>query len=155
MNQAPLSPKGFPLQPGDSAIGLSSHPLTWNRTVLMIAAWFEILVGASFFLVPEAQTQLLFGATLEGTGVLFARFSGIALIALGCACLPSKHSETQHLAVRVLLVFNLAVAIYFAWIALATTFRGVMLWPVVTMHAVLAISLARDKSTNHLRSSAL
>lgn len=147
MNQAQLSPKGFPLQPGDSAIRLRSHP--WHKTVLTIAAWFEILVGASFFLVPEAQTQLLFGATLEGTGVLFARFSGIALIALGIACLPSKHSETHHVAVRVLLVFNIAVAIYFAWIALATTFRGVMLWPVVIMHAVLAISLARTVARIH------
>jgi hypothetical protein len=139
INQVPLSSKDFRLQPGDSAVSFSP----WHKTVLMIAAWFEILVGGSFFLVPEAQTQLLFGATLDGTGVLFARFSGIALIALGTACLPSKHSATNHVAVRVLLIFNIAVAIYFAWIALATTFRGVMLWPVVIMHALIAISLAR------------
>lgn len=146
MNQAPLSPKGFPLQQGDSAIGLSSHqqqPLTWHKTVLALAAWFEILVGASFILVPDTQSQFLFAVTLEGTGVHFARLAGVALIALGIACLPSKRSETRQVAARVLLVFNLAATILFASIALATTVHGVMLWPIVIVHAVIAISLVR------------
>ena len=114
----------------------------WRRTTLMIAAWVEIMVGVSFVLAVNGQSQFVFGTTLDGAGAGFARLAGIGLIALGIACLPSDHVETNRRAVRTLLVFNIAATILFAWIGVATTFRGVMLWPVVILHALLAIALA-------------
>jgi hypothetical protein len=36
----------------------------------------------------------------------------------------------------------IGATIFFAWVALATTFGGVMLWPVVILHAVITIALA-------------
>lgn len=129
-----------------SSMSLGSYETrktTWHRIVLLIAAWFEIIVGASFFLAFNAQSPFLFGTTPEGVvGVTFARFSGIALICLGVACLRSGMS-----GVRTLLVFNIAVTIFFAWVAMTTTFRGVLLWPVVSMHAVIAIALALSLSS--------
>ena len=115
---------------------------SWQRTAVMIAAWIEILVGASFILALNAQSQLIFGVTTEGTGAVFARLAGIGLIALGIACLPSNLAATRKVAIRTLLIFNVATTILFAWVAVATTFSGVVLWPVVIMHAVLAIVLA-------------
>ena len=114
------------------------------RTILILAAWVEIIVGVSFFLAFNVQSQFLFGATPDAIGVLFVRFSGIALIALGLACLPSNGAQRG--AARALLLFNAAVAIFFAWIALTTTFRGLVLWPIVTLHAVLAIALALSRA---------
>lgn len=108
----------FALQTGASSMSLRS----WHRTAVMIAAWFEIFVGVSFFFAFNAQSQFLFGATPEGVGVTFARFAGIALIGLGIAGMPSGTGQS---AVRGLLVFNIAVTIFFAWVAVATTFRGV------------------------------
>ena len=129
-----------------SSMSLGSYQTrktAWHRIVLLIAAWFEIIVGASFFLAFNTQSQFLFGTTPEGiVGITFARFSGIALICLGIACLRSGTS-----GVRTLLVFNVAVTIFFAWVAVTTTFRGVLLWPVVTMHAVIAIALALSLSS--------
>ena len=129
-----------------SSMSLGSYQtrkITWHRIVLLVAAWFEIIVGVSFFLAFNAQSEFLFGTSPEGVvGVTFARFSGIALICLGIACLPSGTS-----GVRTLLIFNIAVTIFFAWVALTTTFRGVLLWPVVTMHAVIAIALALSLSS--------
>lgn len=123
---------------------LQERKTAWHRIVLLIAAWFEIIVGVSFFLAFNAQSQFLFGTTPEGVvGVTFARFSGIALICLGLACLSSG---TYQSAARTLLIFNIAVTIFFAWVAVTTTFRGVLLWPVVTMHAVIAIALALSSS---------
>ena len=119
---------------------MSSHRIrkvTWHRTAIMIAAWIEIIVGASFILALDGQAQLIFGATPEGVGIHFARFAGIGLIGLGIASIPPNVAGT-----RGLLVFNIAVTIFFAWVALATTFRGVILWPVVILHAVLSIVLA-------------
>jgi len=110
---------------------------TWPRTAVTIAAWIEILVGASFLLVLNAQSQLIFSAATEGSGVHFAQLAGIALISLGIPCLPSNPVAT-----RSLLIYNIAATILFAWVALATTFHGVVLWPVVILHAVLSIVLA-------------
>ena len=114
----------------------------WRRTTLMIAAWVEILVGVSFVLATNGQSQFVFATTLDGAGAGFARLAGIGLIALGIACLPSDIAETNRRAVRTLLVFNIAATILFAWIGVATTLRGVMLWPVTILHAVLALALA-------------
>jgi hypothetical protein len=108
----------------------------------MLAAWFEILVGISFLLVLNVQSQFIFGAPSDGAGALFARLAGLGLIGLGIACLPSKVGGTNRTAVRALLIFNIAVTILFAWVALATTFRGVLLWPVAITHAVIATALA-------------
>jgi hypothetical protein len=116
--------------------------LNQPRTVVIIAAWVEILVGASFLLALSGQSQLIFAATTEGTGVHFAQLAGIGLISLGIACLLSNRAGALRVAARTLLIFNIAATILFAWIALATTLRGVVLWPVVILHAVLAIVLA-------------
>jgi hypothetical protein len=145
LNQSAASPQVLPPQPGDSGLSLSSHQsrkATWHRTAVLMAAWLEIIVGASFLLVLNTQSKFIFGATPEGIGDPWARFAGVALIGLGIACLPSKFEGTRQGAVRGLLVFNIGATIFFAWVAVATTFRGVMLWPVVILHAVISIALA-------------
>lgn len=124
---------------------VSSHQSTtavWQRTAVMIAAWVEILVGVSFLLAPNGQSQFVFGATPEGIGVTWVRFSGVALIGLGISCLPSNLSAMNRNAVRGLFIFNIGATIFFAWAGVATSFRGVMLCPVVMLHAIIAIALA-------------
>ena len=145
VNQSTISPKALPLAPGNSGMSLSSDQrrnAAWHRTAVRMAAWFEIIVGASFVLALNAQSQLIFGTTPEGIGIHWARFAGIGLIGLGIACLPSNLAGRQQNAVRALLVFNIGATIFFAWVAVATTFRGVLLWPVVILHAVISIVLA-------------
>lgn len=119
--------------------------VTWHRTALKIAAWVEIIVGISFILATNTQSQFVFGATPDQVGILFARLAGIGLIGLGIACLPSSVAGLYSNAVRGLFLFNIGATIFFAWVAVATTFRGVMLWPVVILHAVLAIALAASR----------
>src|SRR5262245_10890608 len=114
----------------------------WHRTAVIMAAWLEIIVGASLLLAPNVLSQFLFGAAPEGVGVPFARFAGIALLGLGISSMPSNLAGTRQYAVRGLLVFNIGVTIFLAWVAVATTFRGVILWPVVILHAVISIALA-------------
>jgi hypothetical protein len=126
-----------------------SGTAAWPRLVLTIAAWVEILVGASFVLVLQSQSQLLFGTSLDDAGAGFGRVAGFALIALGVACLPSKIAVTRLHAARVLLVYNIGAAILFAWIGLTTSLAGVVLWPVVTLHTVLAIALALSFTKDH------
>jgi hypothetical protein len=111
-----------------------------QRYVVIAAAWLEIIVGAAFIAVPDLPCVLLFEAKPEGIGVPVARFAGFGLLALGIACLPSTATVSRR-AVVGLCVFNVGVTILFAWVAIATNFHGVLLWPVVVLHAAVATAL--------------
>jgi hypothetical protein len=142
--QSTVSIKALPLRPDDDGLILSSRQrrkAAWNRTVVMLAAWLEIVVGVSLLVDLNSQSQGLFGVTPDGVGVPIARFAGIGLISLGIACLPSKATEPQRGAVRGLFVFNLGATVVFAGVAMASPFRGVVLVPVVILHAVITIVL--------------
>ncbi len=112
-----------------------------NRKIIEVAAWFEVAVGISFLAALNVQAHALFGDMPDGRGVVFAHFAGIALIGLGIACLPSSGSLSQRNPVRGLCIFNAATAIFFAWVASGTSFRGYILWPIVVVHSMIAILL--------------
>ena len=109
--------------------------------VVMAASLLEIVVGMTFIAVPDIPCRLLFAATPESLGIPLARFAGVGLLGLGIACLPSKRAEPNRGAVLGLLAFNVGAAIFFAWVAAATSFRGFLLWPAAVLHAVIAAAL--------------
>ncbi|MGA3210219.1 MAG: hypothetical protein ABSD20_02875 [Terriglobales bacterium] len=107
----------------------------------MAAACLEMLAGATILIAPDMVSLLLLGTKPEGAGLTLARFAAIALFALGIACLPPKNSAARHSAVRGLFVFYLGVAALLGGVGIATTLHGVLLWPAVTLHAVIAAAL--------------
>ena len=112
-----------------------------QQSVVMTAACLEIVVGAACLTVPDVLCRLLFAAKPEGVGRILARFAGVGLLALGIACLPWTATGSHHGAVIGLLTFNFGVAILFAWVGLATMLHGVLLWPAVVLHAIIATAL--------------
>jgi hypothetical protein len=112
-----------------------------QKLVIGAAAWLEIIVGALFLTVPDLVCLLLFGAKPEAVGMSLGRFAGIGLIGLGVACLPSSEAGSRRGAVQGLLAFNIGVAILFADLGVATALHGVLLWPAVVLHAVIAAAL--------------
>ncbi len=116
-----------------------------QKSVVMTAAWLEIVTGAVFLTVLDVACQMLFAAKPEGLGIILAQVGGLALLALGVACLPSG---SCHGAVLGLSVWNVGIALLLAWVGVATNFRGVLLWPVIALHAVLAIALLRQILTS-------
>jgi hypothetical protein len=112
-----------------------------QRFVVRVAAWLEILVGFGFIIVLDVPCRLLFAATPEGVAIPLGRFAGVALVALGVACLPVKAAGPRRSAALGLLVFNIGATIFFAWVAVATTFRGSLIWLAVMLHAVIAAAL--------------
>ena len=111
-----------------------------QRSVVVAAAWLEIVVGASFVAVPDIPCLLLFAMKPEGIGVPLAHFAGIGLLALGIASLPSTATGSRRGVVG-LFVFNVGAAILFAWVGVVTTLHGFLLWPVAILHTVIAIAL--------------
>ena len=110
-------------------------------TVVKAAAWLEMVVGVIILVVPDVPCMLLFGVQAEGVGMPLARFAGVALVALGLACLPSTAEGSRRSAVLGLFVFNLGVAVLLAWVAVATILRGFLLWPAAILHAIIAVAL--------------
>jgi hypothetical protein len=111
-----------------------------QRSIVIAAAWLEIVVGACFAALPDLPCVLLFAVKPEEVAAPLARFAGCGLFALGIACLPSPTTGSRRGVVG-LFVFYVGVTILFAWIGVATSFHGYLLWPVVILHGVIAIAL--------------
>jgi hypothetical protein len=108
------------------------------KKVLTAAAVAELATGLALLVVPSLVGRLLLGVELAGVAVVIGRVTGIALIALGIACLPG-------LALAGMLTYSAAVTLYLAYVGLAGGFTGILLWPAVVLHTILTVLLARTK----------
>ena len=107
------------------------------KSVLALAAVGETATGVALLLVPSLVGQWLFGAELSGVGLTMARVTGIALIGLGIACWPGP-------ALFGMLAYSTGAALYLAWVGLSGASSGVLLWPAVVLHLILAALLIRS-----------
>jgi hypothetical protein len=101
--------------------------------VLIFAAVAEAATGLALLIVPSLVGQLLLGAELTGIAVTVARVAGIALIALGIACWPGTPLVGM-------LTYSAAVTVFLAYVGVSG--GGILLWPVVALHALLTFLLA-------------
>jgi hypothetical protein len=112
--------------------------------VLIFAAVGEAVTGLALIIVPSLVGQLLLGEELTGLAVLTARVAGIALIGLGIACWPGP-------PLAGMLSYSTVVTLYFAHLGFAGVSVGILLWPMVALHLVLSILLARALLTAGVR----
>jgi Ca2+/Na+ antiporter len=101
-------------------------------------------VGTGFVLIvdPAIVVTLLLGTEVSGAGTLLGRCFGIALLALGLACWPGQRgAETGSPAFRAMLTYNALIALYLAYLGTLGHLRGLLLWPGVVLHAVVALLL--------------
>ena len=106
------------------------------KKVLIFAAVAEAATGMALLIVPSLVGQLLLGEDLTGIAVAVARVAGIALIGLGVACWPGP-------PLLGMLIYSAAVALYLAYLGLAGGLSGILLWPAVVLHVILAVLLTR------------
>jgi hypothetical protein len=106
------------------------------KKLLTLAAVAEAITGLALLVVPALVGRLLLGAELTGVSIPVARVAGIALIALGIACLPG-------LALLGMLTYGTLVMAYLAYVGIGGEWVGPLLWPAVVVHAVLTLLLAR------------
>jgi hypothetical protein len=114
------------------------------RTLLAFAAAVEVGTGFLLLIAPERFVALLLGADVSGDAALLGRFLGIALLAFGVACWPSrKHVKDGSPAFRGMLIYNAGVALYLGIVGTFGHVGGVLLWPAVVLHAVVTFLLLR------------
>jgi hypothetical protein len=107
-----------------------------NR-VLTVAAVAEVATGMALLIVPSLVGRLLFGEELTGIVIPVARVLGIALIALGVCCWPGST------ALYGMLAYSGLVTLYLLYLAIRGEWVGPLLWPVVALHGILTVLLAR------------
>jgi hypothetical protein len=108
-----------------------------THKALIFAAAAEGATGLALLIVPSLVGQLLSGEELSGIAAPVARVAGIALIGLGIACWPG-------LPIIGMLISTAVVAIYLAYLGFAVGLTGVLLWPAVVIHTILAGLLMRE-----------
>jgi hypothetical protein len=120
----------------------SETSLVTLRRILSFAAVVEVGTGLVLLIDPVIVVTLLLGAEVSGAGIPLGRCFGIALLALGVACWPSRqHPNRGSPAFRAMLIYNVLIALYLAYLGTVGHLRGVLLWPAVTLHAVVALLL--------------
>jgi uncharacterized membrane protein len=107
------------------------------KKLLAVAAVAEVATGMALLIGPSLVGRLLFGAEPAGVSIPVARVLGIALLALGVACLPSCTPLCG------MLTYGALVTVYLAYLGLVGGFTGILLWPAVIVHALLTVVLAR------------
>src|SRR6476646_11531830 len=107
------------------------------KKVLTVAAVLELATGMALVIVPSLIGRLLFGEEFTGIVITVARVLGIALIALGVCCWPGST------ALCGMLTYSALATLYLLYLAIRGEWVGLLLWPVVVIHALLTALLAR------------
>ncbi len=112
------------------------------KKILAFASVVEVGTGLVLMIDPSIVVRLLLGTEVSDVGTLLGRCFGIALLALGLACWPSRQrAESGSAAFRAMLTYNALIALYLAFLGTVGHLGGLLLWPAVALHAVVALLL--------------
>ena len=110
--------------------------------VLRFAAVVEFGTGLALLIDPQLVVALLLGVDLSDDMVPLGRVTGVALLALALACWPGRYSARGDLpALRGMLTYNALLALYLCYLGAVSHQGGLLLWPAVGLHAVVALLL--------------
>jgi hypothetical protein len=112
------------------------------KTLLIVTAIVEAGAGLALLGAPSVTASLLLGTPLDSSGAeSLARIGGAAILALAIVCWLEGR-DVLSLAARGLVVamvfYNITVAVVLAFASVGHGLHGVLLWPAVAFHAVMA-----------------
>ena len=114
-----------------------------RKLFLVVIAAVEAATGLGLLLLPSVPFALLLGlesATVES--IFVGRIAGAALLAIGAASWMARKDALNPSLFGLLagiLIYNTAVSILLVYSAVVLKMTGVMLWPTVAFHALLAV----------------
>jgi hypothetical protein len=115
---------------------------TRNLFLVVIAA-VEASTGLGLLLLPSVPFALLLGLESNTVdAIVVGRIAGAALLAIGVASWMARKDELNPSLFGLLigiLVYNTAVSILLLYAGAVLKMAGVMLWPTVVFHAILAV----------------
>jgi len=118
------------------------------RKLAAFSAIVEFATGLALVGMPRLTGHALLGAELTTPGIAVARCFGVALLALAVAVWPVGDNAGGRSAVRALLLYNASIAVYLIWLSTHWAMKGMLLWPAVVLHAIVALLLALSWRTD-------
>jgi hypothetical protein len=114
-----------------------------NRTLLLlITAFVEAATGLCLLFLPAVLFAVLLGVDKAAVEALFvARLAGAALFAIAIAswiARTERPTPGQFGILTGILIYNVAATILLAIAGAVLKMVGVLLWPAVAVHAILA-----------------
>ena len=92
---------------------------------------------------PPLVAGLLLGVSLDApAAMIVGQIAGAALLSLGVACWLARDdgpSRTRRGLVAAMLLYNCAAVAVLAYAGAGVRLVGVLMWPAVALHAVLAV----------------
>ena len=114
------------------------------RNALLFSLIAEGATGLTVLVSPALVARLLFDANLEDAGVAIARLLGMTLLCLVVACWPRANAPGgTRAAFSAVFAYNLLAALYLAFFAMTSPPSGILLWPAVAEHLILAALLLK------------
>ena len=118
--------------------------LATNRKLLLLTtAFVEAATGLCLLFLPAVLFAILFGLDPATADTIFVgRIAGAALLAVGIASWLARTATStpaQRGLLIGLLVYNVAAAMLLAFAGAVLKMIGVLLWPAVALHAILAV----------------
>jgi uncharacterized protein YjeT (DUF2065 family) len=107
-----------------------------NKVLLAVASTLEAVTGIGLIIAPS-MLRFLLGADVSSASLAIARIAGFGLLSLGIACWPRVERSVPRL--RAMLIYNLLVTIYLAYLRFGNESVGTLLLPAFAVHVVLAI----------------
>lgn len=113
------------------------------KLLLILTAVFEVATGFALLAAPAMTVSILLGAELETpAGSIAGRIAGAALVALAIMCWQARNGERYGVATGVvagMFFYNVATALIVAYAGLGLGLHSALMWPVLVMHAALAV----------------
>jgi hypothetical protein len=113
------------------------------RTPLAVAAAGELGTGVLLLVYPPLVVRLLLGAEIADVGIVMGRVAGMGLVGLGLACWPGGDATGRKRAWAGMLTYTGLVTLYLAYLGVARQAAGILLWPAVGFHLLMAYLLVR------------
>ena len=113
------------------------------RRLLMVTALVEMPIGLLLLFSPALLVPFLLGASLDAPAAfVVARLAGAALLSLSGACWLARDdgpSRARRGLIAAMLLYNSTAAAVLANAGAGVRLVGVLMWPAVALHAVLAV----------------
>ena len=117
------------------------------QNVVTFAALAEVGAGLAFTIAPAIVVSWMLGVESSSAVAAIGRCFGIALLALGVACWPSRQrNQSGGFAPSALLLYNGSIAIYLIYLGTAAQMRGLLRPPrqAIAMNAIKCVNSVTD-----------
>ena len=113
------------------------------KKLLIVTALVETATGLMLLVSPTLVVTFLLAASLDAPAALVvSRIAGAALLSLGCACWLARNDGPNRAVrglVAAMLLYNSVAVTVLAHAGAVARLVGVLTWPVMALHAALAI----------------